>query len=207
MSYVAISEKFKSDIRDRLRKMRYKELSTIPELTYKLSSTRTDVTEWAWGKHLHLQAQMPASWCNKISSMNVRYEAGERGQVRINAELTPPLVVPPNGAPSNPMTISALDEEIRPYVEREQQLYDINARWNKVDEQINGFFKKCKSVNEALKLWPQVEMYIPAEYISRVNEKRERNPNEPSAAAEVLKTLDTDHLTTAAVISRMSGQE
>jgi hypothetical protein len=49
-------------------------------------------------------------------------------------------------------------------------------------------------------------MYLPTEYVARAQEKKDRNPSGPSQAAEALKNLDTDHLTTAAVISRM-GQE
>jgi hypothetical protein len=90
---------------------------------------------------------------------------------------------------------------------KRDRLYDIAQRWDKVDKQIMDFLGKCKSVNEALKLWPQIEMYIPPEFITKVNEKKERNAAGPSQAAEALKALDTDHLTTAAVISRMSGQE
>jgi len=185
--------------------MRQKEASTVGEANYQLSGTRTDILAWAWGEHLHLKDVLPAKWCGKSTNINIRFNTTERGQFRISVELTPPLVTPPGGTPSGILSISADDPEIRPFVEREQLVYDINERWTKVDKQILDFLGKCKSVNEALKLWPQVEMYIPKSYIGRVNEKRDRNPSTPSQAAEALKAMDTEHLTTAAVISRMSG--
>lgn len=202
MSYVAISAKFTSDVKDRLRQMRRKEVATIAEIPYRLSGTRTDLLAWAWGEHLHLKEQMPEKWCGKSEHVNLRVNG-----LRIGVELTPPLVTPPGGMPSGVAPVSADDPEIKPFIDRESTLADIAARWDKVDKDILGFLGKCKSVNEALKLWPQIEMYIPPEYIGRVNEKHERSKGGASQAAEALKNLDTDHLTTAAVISRMSGQE
>jgi len=206
MSYVAISAKFTSDVRNKLRAMRQREAQQVPSLDYKLSSSRTDLINWAWGTHLHLKDQMPPNWCGKADNIQMRFEVAERGPVRIRAELTPPLITPPGGVPSGVFMISADDPEIKPYVDREQAIYEIAQRWDKVDKQIMEFLGKCKSVNEAIKLWPQIEMYLPSEYVMRVNEKKERNASAPSQAAEALKNLDTDHLTTAAVISRMTGQ-
>ena len=203
--YVAISGRFTEDVRNNLRRMRRRESDQVPSMDYKLSSTRPDVVNWAWGEHLHLKAQMPASWCGKLSDTAIRFDTSERGTFRINVTLVPTLVVPPGRSPQGSVTIAPTDEEIKPYVEREAQLYDINERWDKVDKQLLEFLKKCKSVNEALKLWPQIEMYIPSDYIARVNEKKERSAHGPSEAAEALKSMDTDHLTTAAVIARMSG--
>ena len=205
MSYVAISSKFSSDVKDKLRRMRHKEVNTITDIPYRLSGTRTDVLQWAWGEHLHLKEQIPAKWCCTKDHVSLRVNHGDR-QLRINVELAPELVCPPGGAPSGVVPMSPDDPEIKALVEREMTLADIAARWDKVDKEIMGFLNKCKSVNEALKLWPQVEMYIPEEYIRRVNEKQERNKGGASEAAEALKSLDVDHLTTAAVISRMSGQ-
>jgi hypothetical protein len=125
--------------------------------------------------------------------------------VKVNVALSPVLVTPPGGAPSTIAPVSADDPDIKPFLDREQVLYDIAQRWDKVDKEILGFLGKCKSVNEALKLWPQIEMYIPTEFINRVNEKHEKSSKGPSAAAAALKDMDTDHLTTAAVISRMTG--
>ena len=207
MAYVAVSEKFKSDVKGKLRQMRYREVNNVGSIDYRLSSTRPDVIQWAWGEHLHLKDQMPAKWCGKADNIQMRFERPERGVFRIRAELTPPLITPPGGTPSGVVPISADDPEIKSYVERECTLYDIAQRWDKVDKEIMNFLGKCKSVNEALKLWPQVEMYIPTEFVNKVNEKKERSPHTPSEAAEALKALDTDHLTTAAVISRMAGQE
>jgi hypothetical protein len=206
MSYVAISDRFKSDVRSKLRAMRQREANGVPTIDYKLNSSRPDVVKWAWGDHLHLKDQMPPNWCKKSENIQLRFENGERGIFRISVALTPPLITPPCGVPSGVFIVPADDPEIEPYVDREAALYDIAQRWDKVDKQIMEFLTKCKSVNEAMKLWPQIEMYLPGDVVARVQEKKERNPSAPSQAAEALKALDTDHLTTAAVISRMSTE-
>jgi len=206
MSYVAVSSQFTSDVRGKLREMRRRELTGTQQIEYKLSGTRTDLLAWAWGEHLHLKEAIPGNWCKVVENINLRFETGERGLFRASAALSPPLLVPPTGLPGGTFPIKPTDPDIAANVARDEQIYDINERWNKVDKQILEFLGKCKSVNEALKLWPQIEMYLPPSYVERVNEKKERVKGGQSEAAEALKNLDTDHLTTAAVISRMSGE-
>jgi hypothetical protein len=64
-----------------------------------------------------------------------------------------------------------------------------------------AFLGKCKSLNEALKLWPGVKMYIPREYIERVERKVERKVREK----EILEDTPVDTLTAAAIAARLSG--
>jgi hypothetical protein len=61
----------------------------------------------------------------------------------------------------------------------------------------------CKSLNEALKLWPDVRIYIPKEFLERVERKVERTTN--SGGAEAIKKVDTDAAVSAAAIARMMG--
>jgi len=79
-------------------------------------------------------------------------------------------------------------------------LKEIDLKWQKTLEQVNLFLSKCKSLNEAIKLWPQVALYIEDEDMERFNKKVERKARE-----DVLENIDTDELTAVAIAAKLSG--
>lgn len=78
--------------------------------------------------------------------------------------------------------------------------FAINARWKKVDYDITEFLKKCKSLNEAVKLFPNVTMYIDREDMERLNRKIER----VSQRKAIVDDVDTDGLTAAAIAAKLA---
>lgn len=77
---------------------------------------------------------------------------------------------------------------------------DIDAKWEKVDADIKEFLKKCKSLNEAVKLFPNVTMYIHSEDMERLNRKVER----VSQRKLIVESYDTDGLTAAAIAAKLA---
>lgn len=90
--------------------------------------------------------------------------------------------------------------EILKKTEQAITLKEIDLRWQKTLEQVNLFLGKCKSLNEAIKLWPQVALYIEDEDMERFNKKVERKARE-----DVLANIDTDELTAMAIAAKLSG--
>jgi hypothetical protein len=80
----------------------------------------------------------------------------------------------------------------------------MQIRWDNTENKIVEFLQSCKSLNEAVKLWPDVTLYVEKCDIDRMGVKREKVKE--SKALEALKELDTDALVSNAVISRMSGE-
>ena len=77
----------------------------------------------------------------------------------------------------------------------------INERWQKVETDIDEFLDKCKSLNEAVKLFPGVRMYIQYEDIQRLDRKLER----PTQRAKIVEDMDTEGLTAAAIAAKLSA--
>ena len=77
---------------------------------------------------------------------------------------------------------------------------DIDAKWEKVETDITEFLKKCKSLNEAVKLFPNVTMYIDAEDMQRLNRKVER----VSQRKAIVESYDTEGLTAAAIAAKLA---
>lgn len=79
------------------------------------------------------------------------------------------------------------------------------ARWDGVKLQITSFLESCKTLNKALKLWPDVQRYIPKQYITRVNAVTEKAASSQSMALEALKNINMDAVTASTVLARMAG--
>lgn len=78
--------------------------------------------------------------------------------------------------------------------------FALNARWKKVSDDISNFLKKCKSLNEAVKLFPGVRMYIDREDIERLDRKIERQ----SQRKQIVESVDTEGLTAAAIAAKLA---
>jgi hypothetical protein len=204
MAYVSISNNFMYAVRDTIREMRRKEYNSVPSVARVVPGTHGSVVAAFWGEHLNLKDVIPSNWKRRVDSTRIKITMGEGVDARLmDVSLEPPAEAPPAGQSKMPVFPHDAPE-VKALIENDQIQRDISERWEKVEGDLTNFLKKCKSLNEALKLWPQIEMYIPKEYMRRVNEKRERTKGNDDAA-EALKSLDTDHLTTAAVLARMSG--
>ena len=80
------------------------------------------------------------------------------------------------------------------------EMNSISLKWDKTEEQVMLFLGKCKSLNEAIKLWPHVALYIDDEDLERFNKKVERK-----VRTDVLEGIDTDELTAHAIAAKLSG--
>lgn len=78
--------------------------------------------------------------------------------------------------------------------------FAINAKWAKVKTDIVEFLKKCKSLNEAVKLFPNVTMYIGHEDMERLNRKVER----VSQRKAIVESYDTEGLTAVAIAAKLA---
>jgi hypothetical protein len=66
-----------------------------------------------------------------------------------------------------------------------------------------SFLQHCKSLNEALKLWPDIRIYIPQRYLDKAETVTKKAKAAESTALEHLKSIDTDNAVASAVMLRM----
>lgn len=209
MAFVGISQRLLSDVRDACLRMRDAELLTVGEVN-RISITENDhwFKELAYGEHVHLMGVIPDKWARTFNGHGtfVVTEGEERYELSMFGDHVKGM--PPYTNDYRMFTV-ALDNPRLPvgvsqmiHVLRERR--EVEKRWNDVRTKVTEFLDSCKSLNEALKLWPELEHYIPKEYMERVLQKREKSTS-VSRAAEVLGSIDTQELTAAAVIARLSG--
>jgi len=204
MAYVAISFDLRDNVRRNIEAMRRRELHAAAPKEKTESIRSHQITpqhlELVWGEHLHLKNVIPQKWYRKVQNVYLKAER-KIGDTDVSATLTYEF---PDTIPAPPGSEHYIRKDVGEEFPGMKELLDaavsrreIELGWNKVHDQVTTFIKNCKSLNEALKLWPDVKLYIPQNYLERVEQKT--NKPKESRAAEVLKQIDTD-IATASVV-------
>jgi hypothetical protein len=219
MATVYITQELSSQVSSVIKRMREAEIVTNNAEIGKPIELDTSgfLTKAMWGNHLHLKDQIPSDWLSISNSptLNVHVPVDEAGNKIVHSINFRNQTVTnrPNNDRWNEPKISCKKayleanvdmagvQNVLNYLDRVELNAEIKARWAKVEGDIMAFLGKCKSLNEALKLWPGVKMYIPREYIERVERKVERKVREK----EILDDTPVDTLTAAAIAARLSG--
>ena len=171
-----------------------------------------------WGaENMHLIAQIPKDWLCRAEEANMKLQGSVEGTV-ITTEvrfkgLNSAYYRPTEsyyGRATPGITINqvrALPEETTGRAELLKRwedtlvAVDMDARWEKIKTDIDEFLDKCKSLNEAVKLFPGVRMYIHSEDIERLERKLER----PTQRAKIVESYDTEGLTAAAIAAKLAA--
>lgn len=213
--YVAISDKLIGSVCNQITNMRYAELSTYDNAEQIELPNGDDplAVRLMWGEHADLRAIIPENFLPMISRFNVIVcQEPEHEGVEERWELYVSLKQPAPG----PVKLTAYREQLKvhlkDYPEFNEVVRKINLRkecehrWKKVASQVTDFLGNCKSLNEAVKLLPSIKVYIPQGYLERLEEKAQRAQKKESEAANMLDKVDSDLLTSSAVLSRLAAQ-
>lgn len=222
MAYVAISKALVGTFKNHIDTLATKELGSGGDTSKEVNDIRTDaslhehIIQLMWGDALHMRDQLSKYSFDSHVDLQItnRYqEEGDsrvrRTEIRISNMKLPcvaacrqrisygnyiELAMSPDDHPA----LAALADKV-------ELARECKARWAKVTLQVTTFLEKCKSLNEALKLWPELANYTHKDYLAKVNEKAERAAPKASAAAEALKGIDMDNFKTSVVLARMAG--
>lgn len=220
MATVYITQELQNKIHNRIMKMRDQEVHIeVPDNDKALVMDATELLmQMAWGDYRHVFAQLPKEWLKHSKTQdfnvitNVDHEGTENKYCVSIAGLTNYYEIPTSdrwSAPRPSCTKQWLEtrlhlvgtQDILDQLAQKETRTAIHEKWQKVDNDIKAFLNKCKSLNEALRLWPALKMYVPTEYIERVEYKVERRKRE----TEILESVDIGELTAAAIAAKLSG--
>jgi hypothetical protein len=220
MAYVAISGELLNRVEEKINKMRTTEKMAIKEPPNSINVSANDATalQIVWGDQLAIKDLMRPAWKRKTSNISLRVEIkmdhdSNNAHFQINTTNGEQFEVPCEEASSSygSFTVRYNTEEECPPIMAESIAYtkvvtEIDSRWVKIKKQVKEFLSNCKSLNEALKLWPDLRLYIPQTYIDRMekNSPSAKKQAEESAALKALQSIDTDFLVAAAVGARMT---
>lgn len=207
MAYVAISGELRDSIRRNIQAMCRRELQAAPptEKTEIVQSHQITDHHYqlSWGEFVHLKDQMPKEWMRYTESLQLKADRcidDEGRTVSAFIQLTfPGKIASPPGTEHWGRRVSVSEDYpgMKEMLDAAHQRLEINARWDKILNDVAKFIANCKSLNEALKLWPALRAYIPQNYLDRIDQKVAKVKD--SAALEVLKQIDTESATAAVV--------
>ena len=211
MAYVAISNQLMDEVRNKINRMKEADANLIQkpidEITYQ--TLPSDLEQMLWGDHYHLKNVIPDDWkvYNKDFRANTKFvHDGTEIKSIVCIKTAVGTAAPPKSSSyTTHFGIPADHPLIAEVVQRDVGYYENNKKWKAIHNQIRDFLNNCKSLNEAVKLWPDVRVYIPQSYMDRMLVKSERTAEKISKASEFLKQIDTDNAVAAAVGARMAG--
>jgi len=216
MAYVAISNALISSTQNNIIKMRDKEQDAVKAPAERLTvpSTDANLELLVWGNHLHLRDQMPEDWKKTSNRVNARIaysvNADTNSSFEFVFETVDPIEVPITKHDSyygHNITVPE-DSHLLPPIAKEAVAHrkfclETDLKWKEIKSQVVQFLESAKSLNEALKLWPALSLYISDEYIDRVNNNPKREKT-ASKAEEIMASISIDQLTAAAVASKLT---
>jgi hypothetical protein len=219
MATVGISKDLINRVETKINGMRKAERSSdLPSIDKNYSIDASMLYNiGCWGAdHVHLLNMIPKDWLCKTTEANITV-AGWSEDTCVKASVRFTGMTFAYNRPKDSYysksdseltldQVRAFPEETPGRAELLQRWDDaviekaIDARWEKVKTDITEFLGKCKSLNEAVKLFPGVRMYIHYEDLERLDKKIER----PTQRAKIVEAVDTEGLTAAAIAAKLA---
>lgn len=220
MATVYITKELITRVQSVIDKMRRAERSAdLPNLDKNFAVDASQLYNiGCWGaEHVHLKDVIPKDWMQAVTEadVSVRGTLEDGSEIKTSVRFTGLTMSyqRPSKDYWNKSNSELALEQLRAMPEdmlgRSELLarwddavleFALNARWKKVSDDISAFLKKCKSLNEAVKLFPNVTMYIHSEDMERLNRKVERQ----SQRKAIVESYDTEGLTAAAIAAKLA---
>lgn len=172
-----------------------------------------------WDEHKHLRDVVPDAWCvfaDRID-LHFRFENGPRYTVRVTPRAGKVKNVP-KGQAYSPDVIVPVGEDtpevfrdlVARITEYQTKLKEHVDKFRALRLQVKDFLEASKSLNDALKHYPDLALWIPRHYIDQVERKVERTPADkkvstPSATADKLASIDTNLITSMGVMRTIAA--
>jgi hypothetical protein len=212
MAYVAISNALINDVEANINKLHGAEASTLPAL--KFDSPSAELWDhlltklWAPVAHLRTELTPYDTNSNVTAALNVPKEDKEKRIIGITFgdRKVPCISKAGMGYYSNlQVTVTEEDHpEFAAYAAAQRVHDECQQRWVGIRNKVVHFLENCKSLNEAVKLWPDVLRYVGQEYKDRMTKTVEKAKKD-SGALEALRAIDLDTVASSTVIARMAG--
>lgn len=216
MATVNITNDLLNEVSYAVDRMRNSDYTTEFGLNFDPYRVKQDCSELLncliWDGKQNLLGVIPKKWLTPATEVTMRITLGGVSR-KLVFEKQNSVYYRPGYSPyhDNRSTKELLDEALEAFGKRElleqtfakiQATIDHANRWEQIKKDIVQFLKGRKSLNEALKLMPNLKLYIPKKYIERVERKVERS----TSVTPVNISLDRiNELSAAAIGARLSG--
>lgn len=219
MASVRITEEFRSDVRNLCGHMESVERNKLGINFSSNVTLRTNtgfMDKLNWGAHLHLKDQMPNAWKGARPNRDMRVHYTAESWVNLTVYLPGNVVMalPPNHGYYADFPLYQLGDAVNDMVATHPEVQDIldavemykrkrehDAKWQKIITDVRAAFDHFTTVNQAVKAFPELAIYVPEKYKRRMEEK-----SGPRGKAEMnIPTIDLSGAVSAAVQVKLAG--
>jgi hypothetical protein len=216
MSLVRISKQLLKDVESTISSIKQKDYAANvgvlnPKEDAALSAKLFEEGErLIWGEHMHYKTTLPKAWLSHIDRMDVSVVDAKGYRIGDEIQISKKVTLPPNhphsyGYVEVKVPVGRLPPEfVAQYEAFKAAKEAFDAKYDTIQAQVLGFLKSCKSLNDALKKYPDIALYVPEKYLSVVNEVRERGEREKKDAAPAVQ-LDRDMLSATGVLGKLQS--
>lgn len=156
-----------------------------------------------WSKASHLKDLMPEEWCVTANRVDVRVEEVSGEEFQISKKLVCPPGTSTYGYIDVKLRMKQLPTEFAAlFAAFSAAKGEHITKYAKVRMQVMAFLKASKSLNDALKRFPDLALYIPQPYLDSVNAKVERSAAIAKEQA-VEAVIDRDLLVSTGVVGKL----
>lgn len=168
----------------------------------------------AWAEAPDLKSAMPPAWCSRSdrADLHIAMPNGPVEGVRMNAPANAEFHWPPNFSSYSPdvkIHYSQLGDDATTWFdkrdERKAKHTEIRDKYVAIRDKLEAFMGQHASLNSALKAMPELELYVPEDFMERIRAKtppRAAKAAAPSVAEEL--DIDVNELTSLGVAHRIS---
>ena len=225
MAYVRKTDILVDGIRQKVRQIgksaaKQYDSSELESNTPEFNGLYNGVLNKCWEEAPDLKDKLPKEWMKEVERMYVKVMKpdGNYFEVLLKTPETKSFYLPPTKeardryTPTFEITESHLDELTRGYVkganERAEMLNQTKAKFREIEDQLTSYMRSYASLNAALVDMPELEMYVPDEFMEKYRApnpkkgKRGTSDNEESMVETL--NIDRDAIAAAAIAARMS---
>ena len=229
MAYVRKTETLVSDILHKVRQMSQTaqkpySADTLTKDSAEYEAIRNCIESVSWKGAPQLKQQMPDEWLDGLKAKNVDVKivapesCPDSGDVNIYLEgdftLSPAHASAGHSYSGNRGKMELAEADFPPLLmswfksgkSNESIKKSLQDKFNKIEEQLKSFMEQHASLNTAIKELPQIEQYIPEEYMEKLHAPSAPRGKVQRAEKTTVEDLgiDRDALTSAAVAHQLT---
>lgn len=210
--YVGISKQLKARILSHIEEMSNAQVRRVIDQTHPFPEGLSG-PEWAarierraWGDPIKIKGQLPSEWMRSHSMVDVYFidEGDSRSSLHVRYE-GDPIEFPPTfddrTAPDIFFEIKAMDPELAEKINRHFTLVrETGERYERTKVEVVKLLDRCKSLNEAVGLFPDLRYFLNEDILERLEKKRD---GEKEKHADRLAGIDTALIASAIVVEML----
>jgi len=206
MAYVRKTEALVNDITSQVERMCYAAMKPYKSDTLEVGTSEhndmcKNVVTKTWEAAPHLESRLPHDWCHMPTRVNLRIMSNGHLSAACyldNCTVNPMRFSPDELFAGSYPTIELSHEDLTGAAktwfnslrDNKEKLGEIREKFGSITAQLKSFMHEHASLNTALKEMPELEMYVPVKYITKVHAASE--PRRKSGSPNNIEVLNID---------------